>query len=237
MKFIELKNCSKVYKNGVTALANINLSIKKGEFVFIIGPTASGKSTLIKMLYREERPTEGEVYVGGINVGKLRNGKVYKLRRKLGVVFQDFKLLPKLTVYENVAFPLETQGFKASEIKPKVMIALELVGLKEKVRSMPKELSGGEMQRVCIARAIVNEPKVLICDEPTGNLDPETSKDIMKTINRINKELGTTVVMATHDKDIVNRMKKRVITIEDGVKVSDVERGEYKVYEVHENLN
>lgn len=237
MKFIEIKNCSKVYKNGVTALANVNLSIKKGEFVFIIGPTASGKSTLIKMLYREERPTEGEVYVGGINVGKLRNGKVYKLRRKLGVVFQDFKLLPKLTVYENVAFPLETQGFKASEIKPKVMTALELVGLKEKVRSMPKELSGGEMQRVCIARAIVNEPKVLICDEPTGNLDPETSKDIMKTINRINKELGTTVVMATHDKDIVNKMKKRVITIEDGVKVSDVERGEYKVYEVHENID
>ena len=217
VKFIEIKNCSKVYKNGVTALANVNLSIKKGEFVFIIGPTASGKSTLIKMLYREERPTEGEVYVGGINVGKLRNGKVYKLRRKLGVVFQDFKLLPKLTVYENVAFPLETQGFKASEIKPKVMTALELVGLKEKVRSMPKELSGGEMQRVCIARAIVNEPKVLICDEPTGNLDPETSKDIMKTINRINKELGTTVVMATHDKDIVNQMKKRVVTIEDGV--------------------
>ena len=237
MKFIEIKNCSKVYKNGVTALANVNVSIKKGEFVFIIGPTASGTSTLIKMLYREERPTEGEVYVGGINVGKLRNGKVYKLRRKLGVVFQDFKLLPKLTVYENVAFPLETQGFKASEIKPKVMTALELVGLKEKVRSMPKELSGGEMQRVCIARAIVNEPKVLICDEPTGNLDPETSKDIMKTIDRINKELGTTVVMATHDKDIVNRMKKRVITIEDGVKVSDVERGEYKVYEVRENLN
>ena len=237
MKFIEIKNCSKVYKNGVTALANVNLSIKKGEFVFIIGPTASGKSTLIKMLYREERPTEGEVYVGGINVGKLRNGKVYKLRRKLGVVFQDFKLLPKLTVYENVAFPLETQGFKASEIKPKVMTALELVGLKEKVRSMPKELSGGEMQRVCIARAIVNEPKVLICDEPTGNLDPETSKDIMKTINRVNKELGTTVVMATHDKDIVNQMKKRVVTIEDGVKVSDIERGEYKVYEVHENID
>ena len=237
VKFIEVKNCSKVYKNGVTALANVNLSIKKGEFVFIIGPTASGKSTLIKMLYREERPTSGEVYVGGVNVSKLRNGKVYKLRRKLGVVFQDFKLLPKLTVYENVAFPLETQGFKDSEIKPKVMTALELVGLKEKVKSMPKELSGGEMQRVCIARAIVNEPKVLICDEPTGNLDPETSKDIMKTINRINKELGTTVVMATHDRDIVDSMKKRVVTIEDGVKVSDVEKGEYRVYEVHENIN
>ena len=229
MKFIEVKNCSKVYKNGVTALANVNLSIKKGEFVFVIGPTASGKSTLIKMLYREERPTSGEVYVGGVNVSKLRNGKVYKLRQKLGVVFQDFKLLPKLTVYENVAFPLETQGFKASEIKPKVMMALELVGLKEKVKSMPKELSGGEMQRVCIARAIVNEPKVLICDEPTGNLDPETSKEIMRTIYKINKELGTTVVMATHDKDIVDRMKQRVVTIEDGVKVSDVEKGAYKV--------
>ena len=229
VKFIEVKNCSKVYKNGVTALANVNLSIKKGEFVFVIGPTASGKSTLIKMLYREERPTSGEVYVGGVNVSKLRNGKVYKLRQKLGVVFQDFKLLPKLTVYENVAFPLETQGFKASEIKPKVMMALELVGLKEKVKSMPKELSGGEMQRVCIARAIVNEPKVLICDEPTGNLDPETSKEIMRTIYKINKELGTTVVMATHDKDIVDRMKQRVVTIEDGVKVSDVEKGAYKV--------
>ena len=132
---------------------------------------------------------------------------------------------------------METQGFKDSEINPKVMTALELVGLKEKVKSMPKELSGGEMQRVCIARAIVNEPKVLICDEPTGNLDPETSKDIMKTINRINKELGTTVVMATHDRDIVDRMKKRVVTIEDGVKVSDVEKGEYRVYEVHENIN
>ena len=229
VKFIEVKNCSKVYKNGVTALANVNLSIKKGEFVFVIGPTASGKSTLIKMLYREERPTSGEVYVGGVNVSKLRNGKVYKLRQKLGVVFQDFKLLPKLTVYENVAFPLETQGFKASEIKPKVMMALELVGLKEKVKSMPKELSGGEMQRVCIARAIVNEPKVLICDEPTGNLDPETSKEIMRTIYKINNELGTTVVMATHDKDIVDRMKQRVVTIEDGVKVSDVEKGAYKV--------
>lgn len=229
MKFIEVRNCSKVYKNGVTALANINLSIKKGEFVFIIGPTACGKSTLIKMLYREERPTEGEVYVGGINVGKLRNGKVYKLRRKLGVVFQDFKLLPKLTVYENVAFGLECIGLKKSEIKPKVMGALERVGLKEKARSMPRELSGGEQQRVCIARAIVNEPKLLICDEPTGNLDPETSKEIMKVIYGINKDLGTTVVMATHDRDIVNRMKQRVVMIDAGVKVSDIEKGGYKV--------
>ena len=169
MKFIEIKNCSKVYKNGVTAIADLNLEIKKGEFVFVIGATASGKSTLIKMLYREEKPTRGEVFVGGINVSKLRNGKVYKLRRKLGVVFQDFKLLPKLNVYENVAFGLEAIGMKSSEI--------------------------------------------------------------MDVINDINKDLGTTVVMATHDKDIVNRMKKRVITIENGVKVSDVEKGSYKVHE------
>lgn len=231
MKFIEIKNCSKIYKNGVTAIANLDLEIKKGEFVFIIGTTASGKSTLIKMLYREEKPTKGEVMVGGINVGKLRNGKVYKLRRKIGVVFQDFKLLPKLSVYENVAFGLETIGMKASEIKPKVLNALERVGLKSKVRAFPRELSGGEQQRVCIARAIVNEPKLLICDEPTGNLDPDTSKEIMKVIDSINKDLGTTVVMATHDKDIVNRMKKRVVTIDSGIKISDVEKGEYKVHE------
>ena len=153
------------------------------------------------------------------------------MRRKLGVVFQDFKLLPKLNVYENVAFGLEAIGVKSSEIKPRVLKALERVGLKEKTRSFPRELSGGEQQRVCIARAIVNQPKLLICDEPTGNLDPDTSKEIMDVINDINKDLGTTVVMATHDKDIVNRMKKRVITIENGVKVSDVEKGSYKVHE------
>ena len=231
MKFIEIKNCSKIYKNGVTALADINIEIDKGEFVFIIGHTASGKSSLIKLLYREEKPTKGEVIVGGINVAKLRNSKVYKLRRKLGVVFQDFKLLPKLTVYENVAFGLETLGLKSSEIKPKVMKALEEVGLKEKNRAFPRQLSGGEQQRVCIARAIVNDPKLLICDEPTGNLDPDTSKEIMEVIDKINKELGTTVVMATHDKEIVNRMKKRVITIENGVKINDKMKGSYKVHE------
>ena len=231
MKFIDIKNCFKVYKNGVTAVADLNLEISKGEFVFIIGQTASGKSTIIKMLYREEKPTKGQVIVGGVNVAKLRNSKVYKLRRKLGVVFQDFKLLPKLTVYENVSFGLETLGLKAKEIKPKVFKALEQVGLKEKVRCFPDELSGGEQQRVCIARAIVNNPKLLICDEPTGNLDPETSKEIMDVINNINKELGTTVVMATHDKDIVNRMKKRVVTIENGVKVSDKMKGSYVVHE------
>ena len=231
VKFIEIKNCSKIYKNGVTALADLNLEINKGEFVFIIGHTASGKSSLIKLLYREEKPTQGEVIVGGINVARLRNSKIYKLRRKLGVVFQDFKLLPKLTVYENVAFGLETLGLKKSDIRPKVMKALEEVGLKDKVRSFPHQLSGGEQQRVCIARAIVNEPKLLICDEPTGNLDPVTSKEIMDLINKINKEMGTTVVMATHDKEIVNRIKKRVVTIENGVKVSDKEKGSYKVNE------
>ena len=231
MKLIEIKGCSKVYKNGVTGLANLDLEIDKGEFVFVIGQTASGKSTLIKLLYREERPTSGSVVVGGIDVAKLRNSKIYKLRRKLGVVFQDFKLLPKLTVYENVAFGLETLGLKTDDIRPKVNRALERVGLKDRSRSFPSQLSGGEQQRVCIARAIVNDPKLLICDEPTGNLDPETSKEIMDVISSINKELGTTVVMATHDKDIVNRMKKRVVVIENGVKVGDKMKGSYKVHE------
>ncbi len=231
MKFIELKNVNKTYKNGITAIADLSVEVSKGEFVFVIGLTASGKSTFIKMLYREEKPTSGTVYVGGLNVGKLRNRKVYKLRRKLGIVFQDFKLLPRLTVYENVAFALECIGMKSSEIRPKVISALERVGLKEKVRAFPGELSGGEQQRVCIARAIVNEPKLLICDEPTGNLDPETSKDIMNVIEKINKELGTTIIMATHDKEIVDRMKKRVLLINHGVLAGDYAKGSYKTNE------
>lgn len=231
MKFIELHDVYKIYKNGVTAIANMNLKIKKGDFVFIIGPTACGKSTLIKMLYREEKPTKGKVYVGGIDVARLKNSKIYKLRRKIGIVFQDYKLLPKLTVYENVAFVLESYGYKKSQIKPKVISALTRVGLKEKIRSFPHELSGGEQQRVCIARAIVNRPKVLVCDEPTGNLDPDTSKEIMAVIDKINKELGTTIIMATHDRDIVNRMKKRVISIKNGVIVGDLEKGSYVVDE------
>ena len=231
MKFIEFKNVNKTYSTGVTALADISVVIEKGEFVFVIGHTASGKSTFIKMLYREEKPTKGSVIVGGVNVAKLRNRRVFKLRRKIGVVFQDFKLLPKLTVYENVAFALECLGMKSSEIRPKVLRAIEIVGLKEKLRSFPHQLSGGEQQRVCIARAIVNEPKLLICDEPTGNLDPDTSKEIMDVIDDINKELKTTVIMATHDKDIVNRMKKRVISIEHGVLTSDKMKGSYRSHE------
>ena len=231
MKFIELKNVNKTYSTGVTALADMSVVINKGEFVFVIGHTGGGKSTFIKMLYREEKPTKGSVIVGGVNVAKLRNGRVFKLRRKIGVVFQDFKLLPKLTVYENVAFALECLGLKGKEIRPKVIRAIEIVGLKEKLRSFPHQLSGGEQQRVCIARAIVNEPKLLICDEPTGNLDPTTSKEIMDVIDNINKELKTTVIMATHDKEIVNRMKKRVISIEHGVLTSDNLKGSYKFHE------
>lgn len=227
MEFIEFKNIFKVYKNGVSALADVNLTIARGEFVFIIGQSGSGKSTLTKLLYREEKPTKGTVNVGGINVGKLKNGNVYKLRRKIGVVFQDFKLLPKLNVYENIAYPLESYGMKSSEIREKVLKALERVGLKDKIRSYPDQLSGGEQQRVCIARAIVNEPKLIICDEPTGDLDPKMSKEIMKVIENINKELGSTVIMATHDKEIVNRMKKRVVCLHNGVVVSDKKKGSY----------
>ena len=208
----------------------MNPDIKKGEFVFVIGASGSGKSTLIKMLYREERPTNGEIYVGGINVAKVKNNKVYKLRRKIGIVFQDYKLLPKLTVYENVAFALEIYGLPTNEVKRKVLKALDLVGLKSKTKSYPNQLSGGEQQRVAIARAIVNSPKLLICDEPTGNLDPDTSLEVMKVIEKIN-DLGTTVVMATHDREMVNKMKKRVVLLDNGKLVKDYEKGSYTHYE------
>ena len=226
MNLIEVKNVYKQYKNGVTALSDITLSIPKGDFVFVIGSTASGKSTLIKLLYRQEKPSRGEVYVGGINVSKLRNRKVYKLWRKLGIVFKDYKLLQNLTVFENVAFALEIYGLPENEVRKKVMNAIEKVGLKEKFRSYPDQLSGGEQQRVSIARAIVNNPKILICDEPTGNLDPTTSMGIMEIINKINED-GTTVIMATHDKDIVNYYKKRVIKLEKGILVGDTVKGGY----------
>ena len=227
LELIRINDVTKQYRNGVTAIYDLNLKIKKGDFVFVIGGTGCGKSTLIKMLYREEKPTRGEIIVGGLNVAKLRNSKVYKLRRKLGIVFQDYRLLPKSTVYENVAFALEVIGTKKEEINTKVLKALELVGLKSKVRNYPDQLSGGEQQRVAIARAIVNEPKLLLWDEPTGNLDPEKSMEIMKVLEEINKTMGTTIIMATHDKDIVNRMKKRVVTLKDGRLVSDKEKGKY----------
>lgn len=228
MSLIEIKDVTKTYKNGVTALSDVNLEIKKGEFVFITGGSGSGKSTLIKLLYRQEKPTRGNVMVGGINVAKLRNRKVYKIRRKIGIVFQDYKLLEKLTVYENIAFVLEMYGMKNKEMRPKILKALEQVGLKEKSRSYPTELSGGEQQRVSIARAIVTEPKVLVCDEPTGNLDPKTSLEIMKVIEDINNKMGTTIIMVTHDETIVNKMKKRVVTLQKGMVVKDEEKGSYK---------
>ena len=228
MQLIELRNVVMRYPNGVTALAGVNLEIAKGEFVFVIGASGSGKSTLIKLLYRQEKPTQGEVFVGGLNVAKLRNRKIYKLRRKLGIVFQDYKLLPRLTVYENVAFALEMYGYKKDEIRRDTIKALENVGLKDKLRSYPDELSGGEQQRVSIARAIVNNPKVLICDEPTGNLDPDTSMEVMRVIEDINQKLGTTIIMATHDKEIVNKMKKRVIVIEKGLVKKDSQKGRYR---------
>lgn len=227
MELIRINDVTKQYKNGVTALYDINLKVRKGEFVFVIGGSGSGKSTLIKMLYREEKPTRGEVFVGGINVKKLRNGRVYKLRRRLGIVFQDYRLLPKLNVYENVAFAMEAIGAKKSEIRIKSLRALELVGLKGKIRNYPDELSGGEQQRVAIARAIVNEPKILLCDEPTGNLDPEMSMEIMKVLETINEETKTTIIMATHDQNIVNQMGKRVVVLKDGRLVNDYEKGKY----------
>ena len=232
MEFIKFKNVEKTYKNGVNALYNINLDIKKGEFVFVIGATASGKSTLIKMLYRQEKPSFGEIYVGGINVAKIKNSKVYKLRRKIGIVFQDYKLLPKLTAYENIAFALEMYGLPNMEVRKKVLKALDLVGLKSKAKSYPDQMSGGEQQRVAIARAIVNSPKLLICDEPTGNLDPDTSLEIMKVIEKIN-DMGTTIVMATHDREMVDKMKKRVILLDKGKIVKDYEKGSYSNYESH----
>ena len=226
MDLIRLRNVNKTYKNGVTAIYDLDLTIKKGEFVFVIGETGCGKSTLIKMLYREEKPNSGKIIVGGINVAKLRNGKVYELRRKIGVVFQNFQLLPKLTAYENVAFALEVLGLPKSEVHKKVVKVLELVGLKNKAKHYPNQLSGGEQQRVAIARAIVNGPKLLICDEPTGNLDPKKSMEIMEVLEAINK-LGTTVVMVTHDIEIVRKMNKRVILLNSGRIVKDYEEGTY----------
>jgi len=227
MDLIRLKNVTKTYKTGVTALYDLDLSIEKGDFVFIIGSTGCGKSTIIKMIYREEKPTKGEIIVGGKDISKVWNSKVYKIRRKMGVVFQDYKLLEKSTVYENVAFALEVFGLPKQEIHKKVIKALELVGLKNKVKSFPHQLSGGEQQRVAIARAIVNEPKLLICDEPTGNLDPDTSMEIMKVLEAIN-DLGTTIIMVTHDREIVNKMKKRTILLEAGRILKDYEKGTYK---------
>jgi cell division transport system ATP-binding protein len=217
---------SKIYSNGSVALSDITVDIDKGDFVFIVGPSGAGKSTFIKLLFREELPTSGELYVNGRNVADLEPAEVPYLRRGLGIVFQDFRLLPNKTVYENVAFAMEVIESPRREIQKRVYHVLDLVGLRHKARNYPGHLSGGEQQRVAIARAIVNNPTVVIADEPTGNLDPDTSWEIMKIFERINKS-GTTMVMATHDKMVVDGMKRRVIAIEQGRIARDQEGGQY----------
>lgn len=223
---IQMKNVYKKYPNGIVALNGMNIEIEQGEFVYVVGPSGAGKSTFIKMMYREERPSSGQMLVDGIDIATLKNKKVPLLRRQIGVVFQDFKLLPRLNVYENVAFALEVIEEKPASIRSRVLEVLDLVGLKHKARMFPTELSGGEQQRVSIARSIVNKPKVVIADEPTGNLDPETSWDIMNLFERINAG-GTTILMATHNREIVNAMRHRVIAIEGGLIVRDVAGGDY----------
>ncbi|TYS60010.1 cell division ATP-binding protein FtsE [Sutcliffiella horikoshii] len=223
---IEMQDVFKKYPNGVQAVDGININIKAGEFVYVVGPSGAGKSTFIKMMYREEKPTSGSIVIDGVNLSKLKESKVPLLRRNIGVVFQDFKLLPQLTVYENVAFALEVIEESPKNIKKRVMEVLDLVKLKHKARHLPNELSGGEQQRISIARSIVNKPKVMIADEPTGNLDPDTSWEIMNIFEEIN-EKGTTIVMATHNREIVNTIKKRVIAIENGKIARDQAEGDY----------
>ena len=223
---IKTINVSKVYKNDVTALNDASIEILKGEFVFLVGPSGSGKSTFIRLMIREEAPTSGEIYVAGKNIANLAAWKIPMLRRNVGCVFQDFKLLPNKSVFENVAFALEVIGRPKTMIAKQVPEILDLVGLAEKTAHRPDELSGGEQQRVAIARAFVNRPQILLADEPTGNLDPATSVEIMKLLDRINR-MGTTVLMATHDHAIVDAMRRRVIELEKGSVVRDQERGVY----------
>ncbi|AXF56295.1 cell division ATP-binding protein FtsE [Salicibibacter kimchii] len=223
---INMQGVRKTYQNGIQALNNMNIHIGKEEFVYVVGPSGAGKSTFIKLIIRELKPTEGTIYVNETNLGELRKKQIPYLRRKIGVVFQDFKLFPNMSVFENIAFALEVIGEPGNRIKPRVMEVLELVQLKDKARYKPRELSGGEQQRVAIGRAMVNKPAILIADEPTGNLDPETAWSIMGTLEDINHR-GTTVVMATHNSHIVNKLKKRVIAIDSGNIVRDEMRGAY----------
>ncbi len=223
---IYMEGVSKIYDNGSVALTDVNVEIPKGDFVFVVGPSGAGKSTFIKLLFQEELPTKGKLVVNGRNVGELQSSEVPYLRRSLGIVFQDYRLLPNKTVYENVAFAMQVIEASRRDIQKRVAHVLELVGLRHKAKSLPTELSGGEQQRVAIARAIVNKPVLVIADEPTGNLDPDTSWEIMKIFEKINRD-GTTLVMATHDKSVVDTMKKRVIAIEKGRIVRDEVKGAY----------
>lgn len=223
---IEMMNVTKKYNKGITAINNLSIQIKDGEFIYVVGPSGAGKSTFIKMMYREEKATKGRIRVGKYDLMKIKDRQIPYLRRYVGVVFQDFKLLQHKTVYENVAYAMEVIEKSPREIKRRVEDVLELVNLKHRMNNFPNELSGGEQQRVAIARAIVNTPGILIADEPTGNLDPETSMEIMDILERINEQ-GTTIVMATHNSQIVNEKKHRVIAIENGQIVRDQEQGEY----------
>ena len=225
MSIIEMRDVVKKYDNGTTALRGITVNIDAGEFAYIVGPSGAGKSTFIRALYREVKIDKGSLQVAGYNLVKIKKKDIPFLRRNVGVVFQDYKLLPKKTVYENIAYAMVV-GESRRNIKKRVMEVLDLVGLKHKVRSFPNELSGGEQQRIAIARAIVNNPKVLIADEPTGNLDPDNSWEIMNLLERINLQ-GTTVLMATHNSQIVNTLRHRVIAIENGRVVRDEAKGEY----------
>ena len=223
IKFVDV---TKVYDNNTLALKNVNLTIEKGAFAFLVGSSGAGKSTIIKMLFKEIEPTHGKLILNDTDVTNLNKNQIPFYRRKIGVIFQDFKLIPTLNVYENVAFALRVIGVSTKDIKKKVPMALSLVGLSDKFRSFPSQLSGGEQQRVSIARAIVNDPNILIADEPTGNLDPETAMGIMDTLDNVNKN-GTTILMATHARDIVDSMRKRVIAIENGTIIRDEIRGTY----------
>jgi cell division transport system ATP-binding protein len=223
---IRLRGVSLVYPNGVRALDNVNLEIEKGSFVFLIGSSGMGKSSILRLMYRERRPTEGEVHVDGVRVDTMKRSRIPYLRRNVGVVFQDFKLLTDKTVWENVAFALRVTGAKTKEVMRQVPRCLELVGLSHKSRMFPHELAGGEQQRAAIARALVNNPKILLCDEPTGNLDPATTSEIMELLLRINLK-GTTIIVATHNQGVVDRMRRRVVRLENGRIVSDEERGYY----------
>lgn len=224
---ILLDRVTKVYNKNSTALDRITLHVEPKEFVIIIGKSGAGKSTLLKLLTREERQSSGKIVVGGLDYDKLKDKDIPLLRRKIGVVFQDFKLLPNRTVFENVAFALEIVGYGNKEIEHTVPRVLDIVGLKGKEKRMPRELSGGERQRVAIARAIVRQPRILIADEPTGNLDPKHAWDVIKVLEKINR-YGTTVLLTTHNQDIVNKLKRRVITISEGKIVSDRANAEYK---------
>lgn len=223
---IEMNKVVKTYSDGTQALSGVSVTINRNDFVYLVGPSGAGKSTFMKLIYREEVPTEGDIFVNGFNIGKLKQRKIPFIRRNIGVVFQDFRLLPQLTAYENIAFAMEAIEAPRKLIKKRTMEVLDLVGLKHKHKSFPSQLSGGEQQRISIARAIVNNPAVIVADEPTGNLDPETSLDIMRLLEEINVR-GTTIVMATHNKEIVNSIRKRVIAIEGGNIVRDEQRGEY----------